>query len=286
MLWAAVLASCAAPLSQALADRPAAPRITIIIDDLGYALAAGTRAVNLPGPVVCAVLPQTPRARRLAELAHARGKEVLLHLPLQSVEDPVEDAEAAVEPGALTLDMSRSRFADTLAANVAAVPHVIGVNGHRGSLLTRHPGHMAWLMEELGERGLLFIDSRTTHLSVALDMAREHGVPATRRDVFLDAARDVESIEREFRRLKTLARTHGSALGIGHPYPATLDFLERALPELDRQGFALVGIRSLLEHQMSAAAGRDGRHERPAAGDTTRGTDDYVKPTRSSAGTH
>ncbi len=69
----------------ALADAPhATPRIAIIIDDLGYGLAAGQRALDLPGPVGYAVLPVTPRGKALAEMAHAGGKEVLLHLPLQS----------------------------------------------------------------------------------------------------------------------------------------------------------------------------------------------------------
>lgn len=230
--------------STAVADTPTNPQITIIIDDLGYALQAGRRAVNLPGPVVYAVLPQTPRGRILAELANASGKEVLLHLPLQSVDD-----EHAVEPGGITLDMSRKTFAEVLAQNLRAVPFVIGVNGHRGSLLTRHPGHMRWLMEEIGTRDLLFVDSYTTHHSIALDIARETGVPATRRDVFLDSDPQPPSIAREFRRLKALARERGSAVGIGHPYTNTLDFLEKELPTLDRQGFRLVGIRQLLHRQ-------------------------------------
>lgn len=217
------------------------PRITIIIDDLGYALRAGQRAVDLPGPVVYAVLPQTPRARALAEYAHARGKEVLLHLPLQSTDDTL-----AAEPGGVTLDMSQGRFSAVFAENVASVPFAIGVNGHRGSLLTRHPGHMRWLMAELADRDLLFVDSYTTVHSVALEIAREMGIPARRRDVFLDTDPGPAAIEREFERLKRLALARGSALGIGHPYPATLEFLEQALPELAAQGFVLSGLSDYL----------------------------------------
>lgn len=246
----AFLLSMTAPTGLALADEAVTfPQITIIIDDLGYAFGAGRRAVNLPGPVVCAVLPQTPRGRALAELANAGGKEVLLHLPLQSVDD-----EQAVEPGGITLDMSRKTFAEVLARNIRAVPYAVGVNGHRGSLLTRHPGHMRWLMEEIEARGLFFVDSYTTRHSVALDIARETGVPATRRDVFLDSDPAPLSIAREFRRLKALARKRGSAVGIGHPYPNTLDFLEKELPTLERQGFRLVGIRHLLDGQRRTAA--------------------------------
>jgi polysaccharide deacetylase 2 family uncharacterized protein YibQ len=60
--------------------------------------------------------------------------------------------------------------------------------------------------------------------------------------VFLDDDRDDESITREFDRLKRLATTRGLAIGIGHPHPETLAFLERELPVLRGQGFELVSV--------------------------------------------
>ena len=224
------------------AEHAPPPRIAVIIDDLGYALIAGERAINLPGPVACAVLPGTPRGTSLAEKAYANGKEVLLHLPLQA-ENDYEPAE----PGSLNLDMSHVEFARTFMQNIDAVPHVVGVNSHRGSLLTRHPGHMNWLMEEIRERGdLFFVDSYTTAASVALKLARETGVPAAKRDVFLDPDQSPETVVREFARLKKLAQKNGFALGIGHPYPATLAFLEEELPKLRNDGFELISISELV----------------------------------------
>jgi polysaccharide deacetylase 2 family uncharacterized protein YibQ len=223
----------------ALAEFPVAlPRIAIIIDDLGYALDLGERALKLPGPVAYAVLPATPRGRALADKAQAIGKEVLLHLPLQSVTPRQAD-----DPGGLVLDMTRGQFASTFSEAFESVPHVVGVNSHRGSLLTRHPGHMAWLMEEISHRGdLFFVDSYTTHESIALRLAREAGVPAVKRDVFLDPDQAPGTIEREFARLKKVARQHGFAIGIGHPYPETLTLLEDELPKLGKEGFELVSI--------------------------------------------
>ena len=237
--WRKLLTACFVLCLQAAADASdPVPRIAIIIDDLGYALAAGERAVNLPGPVAFAILPATPRARHLAEAAHANGKEVLLHLPLQSANRQESD-----EPGGLLLDMTRDQFAETFESGFESIPHVIGVNSHRGSLLTRHPGHMAWLMEEIQRHGdLFFVDSYTTHESVALKLAREVGVPAVKRDVFLDPDQAPGTIEREFARLKKLARQRGFAVGIGHPYPQTLAMLEHELPKLEDQGFELVSI--------------------------------------------
>jgi len=118
--------------------------------------------------------------------------------------------------------------------------------------LTRHPGHMVWLMEEIREReDLFFIDSYTTHESVALQIAEETGVNATRRDVFLDHERSTETVLHELERLKDLARKRGRAVAIGHPFPETLEVLERELPKLGEEGFELVTISELMADQLN-----------------------------------
>ncbi len=237
--WSAVLLGCLGLSPLALADP--APRISIIIDDLGYQLDAGQKIVQLPWPLTVAILPATPRGRSLAAAAHKNGKEVLLHLPLQAV-----DADNAPAPGNITLDMSRETFSRAFAEALDSVPFAVGVSSHRGSLLTRHPGHMTWLMQEIeAHGGLFFVDSYTTPASVAMQMADEAGVSATRRDVFLDHDRSPDALAREFERLKQLARQRGFAVGIGHPYPETIDFLEGALPRLVRDGFELIRISEL-----------------------------------------
>jgi len=232
-------------VTQSAAETP--PRIAIIIDDLGYQLEAGLRAISLPGPVAYAVLPGTPRGQQLARIANHHGKEVLLHLPLEAV-----DYLGPTEPGAMMLDMSRTTFRATFAEAIAAVPFAVGVSSHRGSLLTRHPGHMIWLMEEIREHeDLFFIDSYTTHESVALQIAAETGVNATRRDVFLDHERSVVAVAHEFERLKAMARERGRAVAIGHPFAETLEVLERELPKLREEGFELVTISELLADELN-----------------------------------
>ena len=246
-MFRALLIAAVAALLMTDSAAETRPKIAIIIDDLGYQLEAGRRAIDLPGPLAFAILPGTPHGPRLARIAHGQGKEVLLHLPLQPV-----DYEGPPEPGALLLDMSRKTFEVTFAAAIATVPHAIGVSSHRGSLLTRHPGHMNWLMEAIRSRkDLFFIDSYTTHESIALEIAAEAGVTATKRDVFLDHERTLEAVAREFERLKAEAQKNGSAVAVGHPFPETLAVLERELPRLREQGFELVSISELLALQMN-----------------------------------
>ncbi len=242
MTRARILLAALLPLLSTSLAAGQLPRIAIIIDDLGYQLMAGQRVIALPGPVACAILPGAPRARQLAHAANDNGKEVLLHLPMQAVEN-----EGPVEETRMTLDMSRGNFAATFEAAFDSVPHAIGISNHRGSLLTRHPGHMQWLMEELLARGgLFFVDSFTTHESVALQIASEAGVQAIKRDVFLDPDPSTATLQREFARLKSLATKRGSAVAIGHPYEATLALLERELPRLAEQGFNLVAVSELV----------------------------------------
>lgn len=224
----------------ALAD---APRVAIIIDDLGYHLGNGKRAIRLPGAVTFSFLPGAPRARILAEYAYDHGKEILLHLPLQA-----HSSDGHSEPLEIDIDMSRERLDDVFAEALLSVPHIIGINSHRGSLMTRHPGQMQWLMEEISERkDLFFIDSYTHHESVALQMAREAGVDTVKRDVFLDPDASPETVAREFERMKMLAKKQGHVVAIGHPHPATLELLERELPRLAEEGFELVNVSELVQ---------------------------------------
>jgi polysaccharide deacetylase 2 family uncharacterized protein YibQ len=252
-LWP-VLCFCAGLLAPAAGAQPSPPVISIIIDDMGKTLEDGRRALRLPGPVACAFLPRAAYTRELAIAANAAGKEVMLHLPMDSVDGRRLDA------GAVTLNMTHREFVDQVEANLAAVPHVQGVNNHMGSLLTRHPGHMLWLMQELQRHApMFFVDSRTSVATVARQVAYENAIPSTDRNVFLDNELDAGEIEYQFDRLLRLARKYGSAVAIGHPHPQTLALLERRLSTLKQQGIRLVPVAELIhlqqedEHQWQAS---------------------------------
>jgi uncharacterized protein len=215
-------------------------RLALIIDDLGNQQRLGQRALRLPGAIAVAVLPHTPFAQTLAQEAHGLGKEVLVHVPMQP-----ERSQLELGPDGLRLEQSYNEFVVTLASAVAAVPFASGVNNHMGSLLTRDARRMGWLMRELRRDELFFIDSYTTHLSLGLGVAREQGVPALKRDVFLDTDPEPDAIAFQWARLLGIAVANGYAVAIAHPYPVTLDFLEDALRQLD-EAYTVVPLRALL----------------------------------------
>jgi len=224
------------------------PSVSIIIDDLGNSLRDGRRVIDLPGPIVCAILPHTPFATRVANEAHQLNKEVLLHLPMESLD------EKETGPGALDATMPEREVAITLSYDLETVPHAVGVNNHMGSLLTGQVHSMRLLMRAMRHHGnLFFVDSLTNPKSQAVVAAQEYGISYLMRNVFLDNERSPRAIERQLNELVTIAQHKGHAVGIGHPYAETLDALERWLPDLAKRNIRLVPLSTLLARKTTGA---------------------------------
>lgn len=239
MLWLSLHAQAESNITASAT--PFAPRIAIVIDDLGDRWAEGKAIINLPGAITVGIIPFTPHAIRLGALAHRNDKELMLHLPMEAIE------QRYLGKAGLHSEMSQARFIETLYSGLEAIPHIRGVNNHMGSRLTQDAQRMNWLMAGLLRYGeLYFVDSRTTHHSVALQQAHDVGLDSTARDVFLDHDRAPENIHKQWRYLLRVARDKGSALAIGHPYPETITFLQIVLPELEATGVKLVPVSELI----------------------------------------
>lgn len=213
--------------------------MAIVIDDIGYKRQEGERTLSLPGKLTVAVLPFTPYAKTLAQQAPAQNKEVMLHAPM-------EPKKLSYWGEGLTSAMTRTQLQHDFIAMINDIPNLMGVNNHMGSGLTENTQIMEWLMAELPARGLYFIDSRTSAKSAAYNAAQKLGIPAYKRDIFLDNNRNINDINTQFDQLIETTLNKGMALGIGHPYPETLAVLEQRMPELKKLGIELVTVSELL----------------------------------------
>lgn len=224
------------PLAKAEAAFPAPgrPRLAIVIDDLGNDRAQADSLFRLAYPLTISVLPHEANSGEIAEEAHRRGYQVMLHLPMAS---NAGDKDEAIElhPG-----MASAAVEKTFAAMLDTVPYAAGVNNHEGSLGTADHKLMDELMPLLHQHNLFFVDSRTTAATVAETAAHAAGVAAASRNVFLDDEQSVPAIRKQFVLAIRDAREKGSALAIGHPHPETLDVLNEMLPEAERHGVRLV----------------------------------------------
>ena len=238
------LAAVGLSVTAAELDAVVQPAIVILIDDMGDNLSKGRAAVSLPGPVTYAVLPHSPHGPLLARQAVSDGKEVMLHAPMENTRN------RPLGPGALTRQLNKAEFVEILRKDLDTVPGVLGLNNHMGSLLTRLRPQMEWVMEVARQRGLFFVDSRTTSSSVAWRVAAEQGIPYLRRDIFLDHERTTAFVHQQFQKTIAIARQEGAAVAIGHPYPVTVNYLKEALPKLDEMGIRLVTASALIEERV------------------------------------
>jgi polysaccharide deacetylase 2 family uncharacterized protein YibQ len=222
------------PQAEAASQAPARPQLAIVIDDLGNDRAQADSLFRIAYPLTISVLPHEANSGEIAEEAHRRGFQVMLHLPMAS---NAGDRDEAIElhPG-----MASAEVEKTFAAMLETVPYAAGVNNHEGSLGTADQKLMNELMPLLHQRNLFFIDSRTTVATVAESAAHAAGVAAARRNVFLDDEQAVPAVRKQFALAIRDAREKGSALAIGHPHPETLEVLNEMLPEAERQGVRLV----------------------------------------------
>lgn len=207
------------------------PRVAIIIDDLGYDRQIAEKFMDLNAPITLAVLPHSPHQETIAQMAHTRNIEVMLHLPME----PVEFPEINPGPGALLSSMAADELLAVLEKNLRSVPHIRGVNNHMGSRLTAQSEQMYQVFSTLKRHGMYFIDSRTTDESVCRPSARLFQVAFNQRDVFLDHIQSADFIRKQLRELVSIARRKGEAVGIGHPHPTTCLVLKEELPTLRRQ---------------------------------------------------
>ena len=216
-------------------------KLAIILDDLGIDRAAAEAIFALPFPLTLSVLPDHSHSAEIAEEAHRRGYEVMLHLPMQSVgnEKPeVQELHPGMNTGDVTLLVDRM---------LQAVPYAVGVNNHQGSQATSDPALMSELMPILRDRQLFYIDSRTSVTTVAFDTARENGVRCAFRNVpFLDDVAEVNAVRKQLELALRDAREKGEAIAIGHPHPATLQALSELLPHAQARAVDLVFASNLV----------------------------------------
>ena len=217
--------------------------LSIVIDDMGNNPKLDRAVAALPGAVTCAVLPNAKHSRHAQEVAFDAGKEIMVHAPMQAI------SKQHLGPGGLRLEMDKEVFLSSLREHLLRVPYASGVNNHMGSLLTQSSTRMQWLMSELKDRHMYFVDSFTIAESVAGKVATQAELPTTTRNVFLDNKRDYQKILDELMRAIALAKKQGSALAIGHPNKQTIAVLRDVLPELSEQGVELVAVSELIHHQ-------------------------------------
>lgn len=217
-------------------------KIAIIVDDMGSSRHEAEQLLKIGVPLTFSLIPGLAHVRDVAEAAHRRGEEVMVHIPME----PQGVENKPFEKNGLLLAMSDEELSRRLHGYLDAVPYAVGANNHMGSRFTEDSGKMRIVLGLLKERKMFFVDSKTSPASVGDRLAREMGVSTAARNVFLDNEQDLAAIRKQVGQLAALARRKGSAVGICHPHKATIEALALTLPALRTEGITFVHASDLV----------------------------------------
>lgn len=219
--------------------------IAILIDDFGYCGEGTEEMLALPIPFTAAVMPFSSCTAADAELVRQAGKEIFIHLPMESL---TGKREWVGEKG-IFRDMTDEEIHERTREAFAILPDAVGVNNHMGSAIMEDERSLSAVMDIVKEENALFVDSLTTAKSVGRSVAAQKGVTFLGRDVFLDSTDDVEVVKANLRKAAEVALEKGYALAIGHVGPEggkiTAQAIKELIPELEQAGITFVTVSEL-----------------------------------------
>jgi polysaccharide deacetylase 2 family uncharacterized protein YibQ len=225
--------------------------VVFVIDDAGNNLRELDAFLELPFPLTIAVLPGLPHSVEAARRIRAAGKEVFLHQPMEALggQNP--------GPGAIYAGMSAAQVRAVLEQNIAELGPIAGMNNHQGSRITMDEAIMETVLAVCREKGIYFLDSRTTADTAAPVAARRLGIMIGERDVFLDNIQDKAAMIQSVHEGLAKAEKKGAAVMIGHVWSSELAaVLEEFYPWLVEEGYSLSTIsRFMLENAAGESSG-------------------------------
>ena len=219
--------------------------LAILIDDFGYCGEGTEEMLDLPIPFTAAVMPFSKCSEADAEAVRQAGKEILIHMPMESLTGKKE----WVGDKGVFRDMTEREIQDRVKEAFAILPDAAGMNNHMGSAIMEDERSLSAVMEVLQEKNVLFVDSVTTAKSLGRKIAGEKGSPFQARDVFLDSTDSVEVVKANLRKAAEVALEKGYALAIGHVGPEggkiTAEAIHSLVPELEAAGITFVTVSDL-----------------------------------------
>lgn len=218
--------------------RPAA-RIAIMVGGLGLDSDATADAIaKLPAPVTLAFAPYGSDLDRVAARARAEGHEVMLQVPMEPFDYPVNDPG----PHTLTAKAKPQENVERLHWAMSRFTGYTGLVNYMGARLTADEAALGPVMREIGARGLAFLDDGSSPRSLAARIGSFTGAATARADVTLDASLRSEAIDRELGRLEGMARERGLAIGTASALPLTVERISRWARTLENRGILLVPV--------------------------------------------
>ena len=238
--------------SKALAAKPDAPRIALIVSGLGVSAKTTAEVITrLPGAITLAFVPYGTDAA-LVGRARARGHEVLLEAPMEPFSYPENDSG----PQTLLTALTPQQNLDRLHWVMSRFQGYVGIINMMGARFTASEQSFAPILQEIAKRGLIFVDDGANPRSVAGRVAGADNLPFAKAEVAVDAVPTPIEIDRALGRLETAAREHHVAVGIASALPASIDQIAKWAKAAESRGVILVPITAVAKKPETVTSNR------------------------------
>ncbi|MFT8321856.1 MAG: divergent polysaccharide deacetylase family protein [Bacillus sp. (in: firmicutes)] len=208
--------------------------LAIVIDDFGNNMKGTEEMLNLPVPITAAIMPFLSTSKEDAKLAHKKGHEVIVHLPLE----PKKGKKSWLGPGAITTDLSDKEIRKRVRKAIKSIPYAVGMNHHMGSKATEDERVMRIILEECQKNNLYYLDSKTTGNSVIKKLAEEMHVPYLENNLFFDHVYSNQYIVKQANKLAHELDKQDQLIAIGHvgiSGPTVVSVLKEYIPVFEQE---------------------------------------------------
>jgi polysaccharide deacetylase 2 family uncharacterized protein YibQ len=220
------------------------PLIAVIVTGLGINQSGTASAIDsLPGGVTLAFAPYGKALGQSVGSARAAGHEILLEVPLEPFDYPDSDPG----PDTLLTGQAPRDNLDKLFSVMGKFGGYVGLINHMGARFTASAQDFSPVMEELGARGLGYLDDGSSNRSVAPQLAAANAVEFGRADMMLDQNPARGPILDQLKELEAKATAKGSAIGVISALPVSVQTLAEWAKTAQDRGFTLVPISALMQ---------------------------------------
>lgn len=229
--------------SETVATAGGKPLVAIVVTGLGLNLEGTLDAIGkLPDDVTLAFAPYGRTLERSVGAARAEGHEIFLEVPLEPFDYPENDPG----PDTLLTGQPPRDNLNKLFHVMSRFPGYVGLINNMGARFTASGADFGPMMEELGARGLGYLDDGSSNRSLAPQLAKANRVPFRRVDLMLDANPARAPILAQLAALEQRARDSGGAIGIVSALPVSVDTIAEWAKGLDDKGIAIVPASALM----------------------------------------
>lgn len=221
---------------QEAAGKTTGGNLAIVIDYFGLGRDGMKRIMSIDRHLTFSIMPFQNLTKTDAILAHEKGYEVMVHLPLD-----YKNSSPVI--------MVNDEIYQTAVSSIIDVPYAVGANLDTKGIIRGDKQVFPDIFDALRQKNIFFLDNNTKKQPEIEKIARLKGVKYHMASIMLNEKKSKEHIKKQLIKAGEAALEKGNAIAVGHVgYEGSDAFAEaiiEMLPEFDKKNIRLVFVSEL-----------------------------------------